>query len=62
MEEKRIIIEQTSESQPIQIDMIGPWKAKEISRIQRQLVLAYRRNRAVIRKAFEAEQKAKKEE
>jgi len=49
-EDKRIIIYQDDPGEPIKIEILGSWKAKEIASIERQLVIAYRRRNSQIRK------------
>lgn len=49
-EDKRIIIEQGDPERPIKITIEGSWRAKEITKIQRLLILAYRHKKADIRK------------
>lgn len=51
-EEKLVIIKQPDPSEPIQVEMTGDWKAKEIPRIQRAVILAYRRHKAALRKSM----------
>jgi hypothetical protein len=57
-EEKRIVITQESPNKPFDIELIGDWKAKEITRLQRLIVLAYRRRNRTIRQ----QEKVEKEE
>lgn len=50
MVEKLITIKVEEEGKPLEVEIIGDWKAKEIPRIYKALVLAYRRKKASIRK------------
>lgn len=56
MEPKRIVFEQVDPSKPISISIEGMWRAKEISQIQRSLILAYRRTKNRIRKQEQKEE------
>ena len=57
--EKYILITQDDPSEPLQVEITGEWKAKEVSRIQRMLIISYRRHKAAIRK--EARENKKEE-
>jgi len=59
--EKRIIISQESESVPITVEIIGDWKAKEINRVERLIIINYRRQKSAIRKARELELKTQQQ-
>jgi hypothetical protein len=47
---KLIVFEQTDPSIPIKVTIVGTWKAKEITQVERLLILAYRKQKGQIRR------------